>query len=49
MVVEDVKSIINDLMECEQFPPISVELIDNELGVIYSNSIKGEVSLILFN
>lgn len=48
MVVEDIKSIINDLMECEQFPPISVELIDNELGVIYSNSIKGEVSLILF-
>lgn len=42
MIVEDIKGIINDLMECEQFPPISVEIIDNELGTLYSNSIKGE-------
>ncbi|CAL1273727.1 unnamed protein product [Larinioides sclopetarius] len=42
MVVDDVKSIINDLIDSEGFPPIAVELMDNELGVLYMNSIKGE-------
>ncbi|GIX74854.1 transcription elongation factor SPT6 [Caerostris extrusa] len=42
MVVEDVKSVINDLIDSEGFPPINVELMDNELGVLYMNSNKGE-------
>ncbi|KFM65277.1 Transcription elongation factor SPT6, partial [Stegodyphus mimosarum] len=42
MIVDDVKMIINDLMDSDQFPPISVELMDNELGVLYMNSRKGE-------
>lgn len=44
MIADDIRGIVNDLIECEQFPPITVELIDNELGILYSNSIKGEVN-----
>ncbi|XP_054723966.1 LOW QUALITY PROTEIN: transcription elongation factor SPT6-like [Uloborus diversus] len=42
MICEDVRGVINELMESEQFPPISVELVDNELGILYMNSNKGE-------
>ncbi|GFR31977.1 transcription elongation factor SPT6 [Trichonephila clavata] len=42
MIVEDVKHVINDLAQNEGFPPIPVELMDNELGILYMNSIKGE-------
>ncbi|GIX89466.1 transcription elongation factor SPT6 [Caerostris darwini] len=42
MVVDDVKSVINDLVDNEGFPPINVELMDNELGILYMNCNKGE-------
>lgn len=42
MIVEDVKSAVNDLVESDQLPAIPVEVMDNELGVLYMNSKKGE-------
>lgn len=42
-VVDDIKTIVNELMESEQMPAISVELIDNELATVYMNSKKGEM------
>jgi transcription elongation factor SPT6 len=44
MVAADLREIVAQLVEVEQFPSISVEICDNELAKIYSNSIKGEVS-----
>ncbi|XP_022244486.1 transcription elongation factor SPT6-like [Limulus polyphemus] len=41
-VIADVKSVICDLVEMEQLPTISVELIDNELPTVYMNSKKAE-------
>jgi transcription elongation factor SPT6 len=43
MVAADLREIVGQLVE-DQFPSISVEICDNELAKIYSNSIKGEVS-----
>ncbi|RWS30565.1 Transcription elongation factor SPT6-like protein, partial [Leptotrombidium deliense] len=37
-VVEDVMSVIQDLIETEQFPSIPVELVDDELSSVYMNS-----------
>lgn len=39
MIAEDIKAIIADLADTEQFPTISVEIIDNELAKvnIYDN------------
>lgn len=41
MIAEDVKGVIADLVESEQFPMINVEIIDNELAKVYANSNKG--------
>nr|XP_018907506.1 PREDICTED: transcription elongation factor SPT6-like [Bemisia tabaci] len=41
MIVADVKEIIANLVEDEQFPMIPVEIVDNELSKIYANSNKG--------
>ncbi|MCL4132324.1 UNVERIFIED_CONTAM: hypothetical protein GTU68_012793, partial [Idotea baltica] len=41
MVVADLKDILKDLEEQEQFPKINVELLENELPTIYSVSKKG--------
>lgn len=41
MVQEDVREIVKELAEEEQFPTISVEIVDNDLAKIYSNSKKG--------
>ncbi|XP_017064106.1 transcription elongation factor SPT6 [Drosophila eugracilis] len=38
----DIKEILQELESSEQFPPIEVEIIDNELAKIYANSKKGE-------
>ncbi|KAH8266384.1 hypothetical protein KR038_000011 [Drosophila bunnanda] len=38
----DIKEILKELETSEQFPPIEVEIIDNELAKIYANSKKGE-------
>ncbi|XP_023242655.1 transcription elongation factor SPT6-like [Centruroides sculpturatus] len=43
MIVDDIKAILNELMESEQMPAISVELVDNELATVYMNSKKGEM------
>lgn len=48
MIVDDVKSVINDLVDSEGFPPINVELVENELGLLYMNSKRGEVGLISY-
>ncbi|XP_039292182.1 transcription elongation factor SPT6 isoform X2 [Nilaparvata lugens] len=45
MVSADLKEIVTNLVEDEQFPQIPVEIIDNELAKIYANSIKGENDL----
>jgi transcription elongation factor SPT6 len=47
MVAADLREIVGQLVEDEQFPSISVEICDNELAKIYSNSIKGEVSKLI--
>ena len=44
----DVVECVQQLVEDEQFPRIPVEIADNTISKIYSNSIKGRVSLELF-
>lgn len=41
MIQKDMQDIVQQLMDDEQFPKISVEIVDNELARIYSNSKKG--------
>lgn len=47
MVAADLRETVGQLVEDDQFPSISVEICDNELAKIYSNSIKGEVSKLI--
>lgn len=47
MVAADLRETVGLLVEDDQFPSISVEICDNELAKIYSNSIKGEVSKLI--
>lgn len=42
-VVEDIKAIITELNENEQFPQIQVEFVDNELSTVYMNSKKAMI------
>ncbi|XP_023035095.2 transcription elongation factor SPT6-like [Drosophila willistoni] len=42
MIQTDIKDILKELETSEQFPPIEVEIVDNELAKIYANSKKGE-------
>ncbi|KAH8387846.1 hypothetical protein KR093_009870 [Drosophila rubida] len=42
MLQMDIREILKDLEANEQFPPIEVEIVDNELAKIYANSKKGE-------
>ncbi|CAG9861207.1 unnamed protein product [Phyllotreta striolata] len=42
MIADDLKALINELVESDQFPEIKVEIIDNELAKIYANSNKGQ-------
>ncbi|XP_071546473.1 transcription elongation factor SPT6 [Panulirus ornatus] len=46
MVKDDLIQILKDLEEQEQFPKISVEIIDNDLAKIYSMSKKGEADFL---
>lgn len=41
MIQQDIREVIKKLSEEEQFPALAVEIIDNELAKIYSNSNKG--------
>ncbi|CAH1116319.1 unnamed protein product [Phaedon cochleariae] len=42
MIAEDIRGVINELVESDQFPQIKVEIIDNELSKVYANSNKGQ-------
>ncbi|XP_066246684.1 transcription elongation factor SPT6 [Euwallacea similis] len=41
MIAEDLRGVVSELAESEQFPAIKVEIIDNELAKVYANSNKG--------
>ena len=41
MIADDLRAIITDLVENEQFPTIKVEIVDNELAKVYAISNKG--------
>lgn len=41
MIVQDLKEVVASLVEEDQFPSISVEIVDNELAKVYANSNKG--------
>lgn len=34
MIAEDIKAVIGELVESEQFPTLNVEIIDNELAKV---------------
>lgn len=42
MIATDLKEIVANLVEDEQFPVIPVEILDNDLAKVYANSLKGE-------
>jgi len=44
MVLEDIKRTISELEQDSSLPAVGVELVDNELAVLYMNSKKSEVS-----
>lgn len=41
MIQQDLKEVIQQLSDDEQFPTVNVEIVDNELAKIYSQSNKG--------
>ncbi|KAF5296511.1 hypothetical protein FQR65_LT01500 [Abscondita terminalis] len=41
MIADDVKGVIAELVESDQFPTIHVEIVDNELAKVYANCNKG--------
>ncbi|KAL8562544.1 hypothetical protein ACOMHN_045809 [Nucella lapillus] len=43
MLVDDIKEILAELEQEEQIAPISVELVDNEVAMIYENSTKAKM------
>jgi hypothetical protein len=43
MVIEDIKRTASELEQESSFPTIGVELVDNELAMLYMNSKKSEV------
>nr|KAG5690166.1 hypothetical protein BaRGS_013623 [Batillaria attramentaria] len=42
MISDDVKFILSELEQEEQMPPINVELVDNEVAMIFENSNKSQ-------
>ncbi|XP_053375824.1 transcription elongation factor SPT6-like isoform X2 [Mercenaria mercenaria] len=42
MIVDDIKKVIAELEQEAQLPPISVELVDNELAMVYANSTRAD-------
>ncbi|KAJ8312685.1 hypothetical protein KUTeg_010058 [Tegillarca granosa] len=42
MIVDDIKSVIEELCQEQQMTPIHVELVDNELAMVYENSNKAQ-------
>ncbi|XP_069040225.1 transcription elongation factor SPT6 [Lepisosteus oculatus] len=43
MIIEDIKRVVSELEQEMSLPSIGVELVDNELAVLYMNSKKSEV------
>jgi len=43
LVMEDIKRTVGELEQESSFPSIAVELVDNELAILYMNSKKSEV------
>ena len=43
LVIEDFKRTVSELEQESSFPSIAVELVDNELAILYMNSKKSEV------
>lgn len=43
-IVEEVQRLIQELTEEAEMPAINVELVDNEVAMVYENSNKGQVS-----
>lgn len=46
MIQQDLRDVVTTLIQDEQFADVKVEIIDNELAKIYSNSKKGIVSFL---
>uniref|UniRef100_A0A4W3JZH9 SPT6 homolog, histone chaperone and transcription elongation factor n=1 Tax=Callorhinchus milii TaxID=7868 RepID=A0A4W3JZH9_CALMI len=42
MVIEDIKRVVNELEQEHQMSPIGVQMVDNELAMLYMNSKKSE-------
>lgn len=42
-IVEEVQRLIQELTEEAEMPAINVELVDNEVAMVYENSNKGQV------
>ncbi|XP_052799386.1 transcription elongation factor SPT6-like [Mya arenaria] len=42
MIVDDIKKVIAELEQEAQMPPINVELVDNELALVYANSARAD-------
>lgn len=42
---EDIRTVLQDLVTEEGFPTINIEILDNELSKVYSNSLKAQVSV----
>ena len=46
MIIDDIKAIISELEMEQQMPPINVELVDNELAMIFENTNRAAVCTI---
>lgn len=42
MIIEDIKTVITELEQQQEMAPISVELVDNELAMVYEGTQKAE-------
>lgn len=49
MIIDDIKKVIAELEQEAQMPPINVELVDNELAMVYANSSRADVSVSVFS
>ena len=47
MIIDDIKHLVEQLSEAQEMAPINVELVDNELAMVYENCAKAKVSLFL--
>ena len=44
MLMEDLREIVTELEQESQMAPVNIELVDNELAVVFMNSKKAEVN-----